>query len=170
MTDCIYFYLGSFFLLPVIFFFYTAFCLYTLVVTVCFYFILFFSCWCLILFFYFLRISIFSEPFLPTLVMLLFFSFVINVRGYELPGRFTLLALLALSSSFPFNSYRVQKTKKQNKSHYFIFPDFKKYIYMTKAVNFDTQCSKRRLILGRKYSREGRRTNLLVVSVTPGCN
>lgn len=129
MTDCIYFYLGSFFLLPVIFFFYTAFCLYTLVVTVCFYFILFFSCWCLILFFYFLRISIFSEPFLPTLVMLLFFSFVINVRGYELPGRFTLLALLALSSSFPFNSYRVQKTK--NKTNLIIlFFQILKNIYI----------------------------------------
>lgn len=124
-----------------------------------------------IIFFYFLRISIFSEPFLPTLVTLLFFSFVINVRGYELLGRFTLLALLALSRSFPFNSYRVQKKNKKTKqiSLFYFSRLKKKYIYMTKAVNFDTQCSKRRLILGRKYSREGRRTNLLVVSVTPGC-
>lgn len=135
MTDCIYFYLGGFFLLPVIIiiiFFLHCFlfihaCCYSLLL-----FLFYFSlAGVLYYFFYFRRISIFSEPFLPTLVTLLFFSFVINVRGYELLGRFTLLALLALSRSFPFNSYRVQK-KQKNKTNLIIlfFQILKKYIYI----------------------------------------
>lgn len=73
----------------------------------------------------------------------LILSFVINVRGYELPGRFMSLALLA---PFPFNTYRVQKTNKQMKQmSVFYFSRFEKNISisMTKAVNnSDTKCSK----------------------------